>query len=66
MAKSTKSVKFQHAIIDCEADTITEIFKNETNTYTLSELLQEWSGVEELNISISQNVDIPSIESESE
>nr|DAZ60621.1 MAG TPA: YonK protein [Caudoviricetes sp.] len=48
-----KSVVFKNAIIDTEADTITEITKDGENVFSLKESLAKWDGIEGVTINIS-------------
>lgn len=55
MAKFSKSISFKNACIDYESDMIIETLKYETKTYKLSKILQEWNGVEGINITFKKD-----------
>lgn len=60
MAKRSKSVSFKNAIISVEDDTITEIMKDDSKTYKLSDTIAEWNEVEGISITIKKESDIES------
>jgi len=62
MAKVNKTVSFKNAVISKEDMTITEYLKDTIKTYRLESLLDEWSDVE--NISLTIKVDDELLEDE--
>ena len=52
MAKSTKAVSFQKAQINLKDMTLTEYLKDETNTFSIMDILKEWDGIDGINFSI--------------
>jgi hypothetical protein len=62
MAKSTKSISFKNAVISKDDMKITEYMKDETKSYSLLNLIEEWDGVEGISLTIKQDNDIPSDE----
>lgn len=62
MAKRTKSVSFKNAVISKDDMMITEYIKDDTRSYNLLNLIEEWNGVEGISLTIKQDDDIPSDE----
>lgn len=62
MAKVSRKESFTKAKIDSEDGTITEYLKDDTKVYKIYDLLNRWNGVENVNISISTDDEIPSEE----
>ena len=60
MAKFSKSISFKNACIDYEGDMIVETLKDETKTYKLSKILQEWNGVDGINITFKKDDELDS------
>ena len=52
MAISTKAVSFQKAQINLKDMTLTEYLKDETNTFSIMDILKEWDGIDGINFSI--------------
>lgn len=53
MAKRKLSVSFSKAVIDMENMTITEINKDDMQTFSLKEILSQFSGIEGVSLSVS-------------
>jgi hypothetical protein len=62
MAKVVKSMNFKNATIDSDKNLITEVDKNETRFYSLSKLIDEWSGIDGLSITIKEDNELESDE----
>ena len=62
MAKVSKSTAFKGAVINKEDMKITEFTKDESRTYSLEKLLDEWNGIEGISLTIKQDDDIPADE----
>lgn len=62
MAKRTKSIAFKNAVISKEDMTITEYMKDETRSYNLLNIIEEWDGIEGVSLAIKQDNDVPSDE----
>lgn len=62
MAKISRSEKFSKATINSEDMTITEYVKDDTKVYKIDDLLSRWNGIENINISIAVDNEIPSEE----
>lgn len=59
MAKVSKSTAFKGAVINKEDMTITEFTKEDSRTYSLEKLLDEWNGIEGISLTIKQDDEIP-------
>lgn len=59
MAKVSKSTAFKGAVINKEDMTITEFTKDDSRTYSLDKLLDEWNGIEGISLTIKQDDEIP-------
>jgi len=64
MAKETRSISFRNAVISKADRTITEVFKDDTKTYPLSKLINDWDGITGVSITFKKDEDIESIEVE--
>ena len=64
MAKIARSITFKNATISMEDRLITEYLKDETRTYSLDDILQEWNGIEGINFTLKQEDEIKSREDE--
>ena len=64
MAKTTKTTTFSKAVINTDDMTITERIKDDTRVYSIEKLLSEWNGVDGISLTIKQDNDLPSEESE--
>jgi len=53
MAKRKLSVSFSKAVIDMENMTITEINKDDMQTFSLKEILSQFSGIDGVSLSVS-------------
>lgn len=62
MAKASKSIAFKNAVIDKSEGTITEFTKDDTKTYSIDKLLEDWDGIEGISLTIKQDNDIPADE----
>ena len=62
MAKSSKSIAFKNAVIDKAEGTITEFTKDDTKTYSIDKLLEDWDQVEGITLTIKQDDDVPADE----
>lgn len=59
MAKKSKSISFKNATI-CVADgTITEYTRDDSKTYSIKHLLESWSGIDGVSITIKLDEDAP-------
>lgn len=59
MAKVSKSTAFKGAVINKEDMTITEFTKDDSRTYSLEKLLDDWDGIEGISLTIKQDDEIP-------
>lgn len=66
MAKIQRKISFKNAQIDYENDIILEISKDTSNSYKLSTILKEWSGIDGLAISFSKDDELASEDVDSE
>lgn len=55
MAKTVKSVSFSNAMIHLGEDSIVEDDKGNILKYSLSELLEEWNGIDGISITLKKN-----------
>ena len=62
MAKKSKSIAFKNAVIDKAEGTITEFTKDDTKTYSIDKLLEDWDQVEGISLTIKQDDDVPADE----
>ena len=62
MAKASKSIAFKNAVIDKAEGTITEFTKDDTKTYSIDKLLEDWDQVEGISLTIKQDNDVPADE----
>lgn len=62
MAKASKSIAFKNAVIDKAEGTITEFTKDDTKTYSIDKLLEDWDGIEGITLTIKQDDDVPADE----
>lgn len=62
MAKVSKSTAFKGAVINKEDMTITEFTKDDSRTYSLEKLLDDWDGIEGISLTIKQDDEIPADE----
>lgn len=62
MAKKSKSIAFKNAVIDKAEGTITEFTKDDTKTYSIDKLLEDWDGIEGISLTIKQDDDVPADE----
>ena len=62
MAKSSKSIAFNNAVIDKDEMTITEFTKDDTKVYSLNKVIENWDGIEGITLTIKQDDDIPADE----
>lgn len=62
MAKKTKSISFKNATISVADGTITEIFKDESKTYSIKKLLESWDGIEGVSLTVKLDEDAPADE----
>jgi hypothetical protein len=62
MAKKNLGETYSKAKIDKEAGTITEYLKDETNVYSIQELIDRWDGIEGITLSIKKDDTIKPIE----
>lgn len=62
MAKASKSIAFKNAVIDKAEGTITEFTKDDTKTYSIDKLLEDWDQVEGNSLTIKQDDDVPADE----
>ena len=58
MAKTVRKIDFSKAEIDKENMLIIEHLKDEDRAYSIDKLLSDWSGINGLSISISQNEEV--------
>ena len=65
MAKISKSMGFQKAQINLEDMTLTEYLKDETNTYSIMDILREWDKVDGISWNIKLDNNVSEINSES-
>lgn len=59
MAKSSKSILYKNAEIDMESDSISEVTKDETRVYSLSNLLKSWNKIPGISLTIKLDEDAP-------
>ena len=62
MAKASKYIAFKNAVIDKSEGTITEFTKDDTKTYSIDKLLEDWDGIEGISLTIKQDDDVPADE----
>lgn len=60
MAKFSKSLSFKGISIDYEKDLITEITKDDTKYYKLSEILNDWAGIEGISLTLKKEDELDS------
>lgn len=60
--KRTKSISLKNATINLEDGTITEYMKDETKTYNIRKILEEWNHVDGLSITMKQDNEVPADE----
>lgn len=59
MAKISKTVSLKNATICMDDMTITEYMKDDTKTYDLKNLLNEWNGIDGISLTIRQDNEMP-------
>lgn len=62
MAKESKSVSFKNATINKEDMTITEFTKDDSKTYSLENVIEDWDGIDGVSLTIKRDDDIPADE----
>jgi hypothetical protein len=62
MAQDSRTLTFKNATINTHDWTITEFSKEETKTYDLKEILNNWSDIDGLNFSLKQVDELPTID----
>ena len=62
MAKISKVTSFKNASINTEDMTITETSKDYIKVYNIKKLLDDWSGIEGISLTIRQDDEMPSDE----
>ncbi len=62
MAKLNRGEKYTKATIDIANNKIYEIDKDGIREYSLSEFLQRWDNISDINISVGINEDLPVVE----
>lgn len=60
MAKASKSINFKNAEINKAKNLIIEVTKDDTKYYSLSKLIDEWDGIEGINITIKKDDEVES------
>jgi hypothetical protein len=62
MAKKNSTETYSKATINVAEGTITEYLKDETNVYRISDILDNWNGVEGVTLTIKKDDTIKPIE----
>ena len=62
MAKIKRSENYSKATINITDDTIVETTKDDCKVYSLQDFLKRWDKVENINISISTDDELPEME----
>lgn len=60
--KRTKSISLKNATINLEDATVTEYTKDETKTYNIRKILEDWNHVDGVSITIKQDNEVPADE----
>ena len=60
--KRTKSISLKNATIGLEDGTVTEYTKDETITYNIRKILEDWDQVDGVSITIKQDDEVPADE----
>lgn len=60
--KRTKSIPLKNATISLEDGTVTEYTKDETRTYNIRKILEDWDQVDGVSITIKQDDEVPADE----
>lgn len=60
--KRTKSISLKNATINLEDETVTEYTKDETKTYNIRKILEDWDHVDGVSITIKQDDEVPADE----
>ena len=60
--KRTKSISLKNATINLEDETVTEYTKDETKTYNICKILEDWNHVDGVSITIKQDNEVPADE----
>lgn len=60
--KRTKSISLKNATIGLEDGTVTEYTKDETRTYNIRKILEDWDQVDGVSIAIKQDDEVPADE----
>lgn len=60
--KRTKSISLKNATINLEDGTVTEYTKDETKTYNIRKILEDWNHVDGVSITIKQDNEVPADE----
>lgn len=60
--KRTKSISLKNATINLEDETVTEYTKDETKTYNIRKILEDWNHVDGVSITIKQDNEVPADE----
>ena len=56
--KRTKSISLKNATINLEDETVTEYTKDETKTYNIRKILEDWNHVDGVSITIKQDNEV--------
>lgn len=56
--KRTKSISLKNATINLEDATVTEYMKDETKTYNIHKILEDWDHVDGVSITIKQDDEV--------
>lgn len=59
VATQERTEVFRHATIDCSDMTITEFCRDEVRVYSIQELLNRWSGIPDVEITIRRDMILP-------
>jgi hypothetical protein len=62
MAKKNSTETYSKATINVAEGTITEYLKDETNVYRISDILDNWNGVEGVTLTIKKDDTIKPVE----
>lgn len=59
MATTSRSERFENAIIDLQDMTITEYGRDYAKSYSIPELLKRWDGVAGISLTINRDIPLP-------
>ena len=54
MARIVKQISFRNAVINTDDGTITEYLKDETKSYKLDAVLNDWNNIEGISFTLKQ------------